>query len=543
MSSHPPATFATLLRRYRQATGLTQEELAERAQLSVQAIGALERGVRKAPHKQTIALLAQALALTEAEHAELAHAAQASRAQRVAQPPADTSLAPATRVDEAPAATAVRALPALGLSPLVRVARTAGAEMAARLRGRGKPITGFLGLLVLAASLLAARRALTGSGTVCLATDFPTSGSYAPSKTVEEAVNLAVMQHPQLDNGYALKVINYDDASSVTHDFDPQIGARNVQHMVRNACIVGLVGPGNSLAAVAEMPIAGQAGLVMISPSTTRSGLTLRPYAKLEGWDFDQLHPLDKPLSFFRLVPNDVAQGLVAADFTFDELGARSVYVVHDRERFGEDVVGGFAQGFQVKGGRITGIESIPSANPAAIADVAARIVRANPDAVYYGGTTDGGAPLRAQLVANKYAGPFIGGEGIAGDPGFVEVAGAAANGSLAVAPFAYLASTESDAADQFIRAFHTQYPGQSVDPDTAEAYDAAMTLIAAINHLIHAGQPVTRETVLEQVQHIHYSGLIGPISFDSNGDIAHGVFSIYRVQNGVWTYVHEVSE
>ena len=52
MSSLPPVTFASLLRRYRQIAGLTQEELAERARLSKEAIGAQERGARRAPRKE-----------------------------------------------------------------------------------------------------------------------------------------------------------------------------------------------------------------------------------------------------------------------------------------------------------------------------------------------------------------------------------------------------------------------------------------------------------------------------------------------------------
>jgi hypothetical protein len=67
------------------------------------------------------------------------------------------------------------------------------------------------------------------------------------------------------------------------------------------------------------------------------------------------------------------------------------------------------------------------------------------------------------------------------------------------------------------------------------------MILITAIDQLARAGQPVTRATVLEQVRQIHYSGVIGPISFDSNGDITHGVFSVYRVQDGIWTYFETV--
>jgi predicted ATPase/transcriptional regulator with XRE-family HTH domain/Tfp pilus assembly protein PilF len=61
------------------AAGLTQEELAERAKLSVRAIGDLERGVRQAPHKDTLALLIEALGLSDADGALLREAARQSR--------------------------------------------------------------------------------------------------------------------------------------------------------------------------------------------------------------------------------------------------------------------------------------------------------------------------------------------------------------------------------------------------------------------------------------------------------------------------------
>ncbi len=70
-----PPTFGSVLRRYRQAAGLTQEELAERSRLSVRGITDLERGVRRAPHKETVQLLADALALAPPErrtHSEAA---------------------------------------------------------------------------------------------------------------------------------------------------------------------------------------------------------------------------------------------------------------------------------------------------------------------------------------------------------------------------------------------------------------------------------------------------------------------------------------
>jgi predicted ATPase/transcriptional regulator with XRE-family HTH domain len=60
--SEPP--FGALLKRFRRAAGLTQEALAERAQLSARAISNLERGVNQTPRHETLELLSQALALS-----------------------------------------------------------------------------------------------------------------------------------------------------------------------------------------------------------------------------------------------------------------------------------------------------------------------------------------------------------------------------------------------------------------------------------------------------------------------------------------------
>jgi tetratricopeptide (TPR) repeat protein/transcriptional regulator with XRE-family HTH domain len=71
MSTAHSASFGDLLKRYRKAAGLTQEELAARARLSVDAISTLERGAHRKPRKDTLALLADAHNLSERERASL----------------------------------------------------------------------------------------------------------------------------------------------------------------------------------------------------------------------------------------------------------------------------------------------------------------------------------------------------------------------------------------------------------------------------------------------------------------------------------------
>ena len=78
MDGRDVGEFATRLRRFRDAAGLTQEELAERAGLTVNAIGALERGERRRPYPHTVRVLGDALGLDDTERAELAAAARPS---------------------------------------------------------------------------------------------------------------------------------------------------------------------------------------------------------------------------------------------------------------------------------------------------------------------------------------------------------------------------------------------------------------------------------------------------------------------------------
>jgi len=67
-------TFGELLRGHRLAAKLTQEELAERAGVSAQAVGALERGDRRFPHRHTVDRLAETLALSGDARQQLANA-------------------------------------------------------------------------------------------------------------------------------------------------------------------------------------------------------------------------------------------------------------------------------------------------------------------------------------------------------------------------------------------------------------------------------------------------------------------------------------
>jgi predicted ATPase/DNA-binding XRE family transcriptional regulator len=70
------SAFGDQLRRYRRATGLSQEALAQRAGLSIDAIASLERGRRSAPHADTLRRLVQALELDAEDRDRFVQAAE-----------------------------------------------------------------------------------------------------------------------------------------------------------------------------------------------------------------------------------------------------------------------------------------------------------------------------------------------------------------------------------------------------------------------------------------------------------------------------------
>jgi transcriptional regulator with XRE-family HTH domain len=135
VNPEPGGQFGALLRRYRSAACLTQEQVAERSGISVRALSDMERGRTARPFARSIRLLAEALELDPPARARLISAATGSRT--IAAVPA----APADRQASAPARAVIpRQLPAAAahfsgrateLAALAALARqTAGGDAA-----------------------------------------------------------------------------------------------------------------------------------------------------------------------------------------------------------------------------------------------------------------------------------------------------------------------------------------------------------------------------------------------------------------------------
>jgi predicted ATPase/DNA-binding XRE family transcriptional regulator len=185
------AYFGTLLRQYRLAAGLSQEALAERARVSSEGISALERGYRRTPQRETLALLADALALDLDQRAMFEAAARPVSSRR-----------------HAGASITVGPWPEAGTFPLPIaltsfIGRTTDiSEIAGLLREhRLVTLTGAGGIGKTQTALRVAS-ALSESGelSICFVPFSPLSGSLSPVATIASALSVQdVPQRPLLE--------------------------------------------------------------------------------------------------------------------------------------------------------------------------------------------------------------------------------------------------------------------------------------------------------------------------------------------------------
>ncbi|WP_051640256.1 helix-turn-helix domain-containing protein [Cellulomonas sp. URHE0023] len=125
-------SFATLLRAFRDERSLTQEELADKAGITVKAVGALERGERRRPYPHTVRALADALNLDAGHRARLIGAVP-DRTRTVAGPSsapqvdaAAPTVLPSATVDLVGRSTALESLTELLTEATTRVVTLTG---------------------------------------------------------------------------------------------------------------------------------------------------------------------------------------------------------------------------------------------------------------------------------------------------------------------------------------------------------------------------------------------------------------------------------
>jgi branched-chain amino acid transport system substrate-binding protein len=385
-----------------------------------------------------------------------------------------------------------------------------------------------------------------GSTTIKIATDFPVSGKDASGgKPTENGAHLAVDQANTNHTipGYTLQFVPKDDVGpSGAHD--PAVGKANVTALIGDALVAGIVGPFNSGVGQAEMPIANQAPIALISPSNTLPCLTQNTEASgCTGKNdiLSQVRPTGN-VTYFRIATTDDHQGGVGADLLYKQLNYKKVWVVDDAEAYGIGVADAFTVEWKKDGGTVLGRSSEPGTTTSFVS-LLTSIAAAKPDVIYFGGTDATGGTLFRQQFAQVPAlatMPMAGGDGIVTGDFAKVVAPLKAKSVYGTTGSVDVASQPTAAA--FVKAYTATYG--ALGAYSANAYDCANILIQAIKRALDGGAKVPkdssdsagaktfRQAVIDALKKTDYTGPTGHHTFDSNGDTTNKVISVYLLQD-----------
>lgn len=394
-----------------------------------------------------------------------------------------------------------------------------------------------------------------GSLVIKIGADLPLSGIAASSGvSIENSIALAVSEAnaEHFLPGYTLLFEPQDDVG-LSGQPNPSIGARNITLLLNDAEVAGVIGPFNSAVALDELPLSNVAPLAQLSPTATATCLTQdTPDAGCsEANDLlTTLRPTNR-VTYFRTAAADIYQGRVGADYAYNILGYRSVYVIDDAEIDGMSLAGAFLQEFVALGGRVLSHDSLSArTNYTHTLEKAARL---HPALVYFAGLdSTGGIVLRQQMVTTPGLGatPFMSGGGVQ-TGNFVQAVGAERGGPV-YSTAATADTSRLAAASQFLSEYQSSYGTPGVY--SGGGYDCAMILLNAIKTAIQAGaRPAAsstdvdgarafRQAVIAELMKTDYDGVTGHQSFDANGDTTNTTVTIYQLteERGApaWKYV-----
>ena len=253
---------------------------------------------------------------------------------------------------------------------------------------------------------------------------------------------------------------------------------------------------------------------------------------------------------FFRTITSDALQGVAAAKYALD-LGLKKLAIIQVNNDFGVNMTKEFAAAYKALGGTITSVTPYNEKAANYDAEVTSAL-SGDPDGLYLVSYPVDGATIARAWISKGGPRKFLLNDGMnSGD--FVDAVGAK---YLNEAYGTSSGTEDSPSTDYFnanYKAFSNLDPGS---PAAVQAYDAG----ALVGLAVAAGGAATSEAIrdgiykvtdpdgtvvtagadgfkkafdlIKQGKKIRYVGVIGPISFDTFGDIT-GPFREWQIADG----------
>lgn len=296
---------------------------------------------------------------------------------------------------------------------------------------------------------------------------------------------------------------------------DPRTATQVAQRLVDDN-VVAVVGHLTSGTSIPASKIYSDAGIVQISPSSTNPAYTQQGFK-----------------TTYRVVATDAQQGPALANYAVKDLKVKSVAIVDDSTQYGQGLANEFEKTAKSLG---VNVMSHDATNDKAVdfRAILTKIKGENPDAIMYGGSDATGGPFAKQAKQLGLRAKVLAGDGLCTDK-LSDLAGDATDNVIC--------SEAGIALEKMVggKAFEVKYKkrfGQPIQIDAPFAYDAVYIIVDAMKR----SQSISPAKILAAMPGTDYHGVVGETTFDSKGDLQHGVISLYDFKSGKKTLLDVVS-
>lgn len=309
--------------------------------------------------------------------------------------------------------------------------------------------------------------------------------------------------------GRQVRLIMEDDQGK------PEEAQTVVSRLINRDRVVSIIGENASSRSLAAAPVCQQAGIPMISPSSTNPKVTAVG-------DY-----------IFRVCFIDPFQGKVMAKFAANTLKVKKVAILRDiKNDYSVGLAEVFTESFQELGGSIIGNESYSEGDNDFSAQLTSLKQKA-PEAIFVPGYYTEAGLIARQAKQLGITVPLLGGDGWE-SPKLWEIGGPAMNGSYYSNH--YSLEDPSPAVQNFVKAFQTRYK-EVPDAVAALSYDAAAVLFQAIRNA-NSVEPAKIRDALARVK--NYRGVTGQITIDEQRNAVKPAV-VLRVNNGKLEFVESI--
>lgn len=275
------------------------------------------------------------------------------------------------------------------------------------------------------------------------------------------------------------------------------------QKLINQDEVLAIIGPPFSSVAIPVAEVAEQAGVPMISPTSTNPQTTL-----------------DKTF-VFRATFVDDFQGAAMSRFTLEDLGLKRAAVLYDiADTYNRGLAENFQASFTAAGGEIVAFESYTTDENEDFSAQLGVIAAAEPEALFLPNNTDDVLLQAEQARALGIEATFLGGDSWEGER------------LMGQEPFVdsyfsghFCRDNSIDAVRVFNEQFESAY-GREPNGLIALSYDSAGLLFAAMQ----TQTELSSQSVRDGLYAVKYSGVTGEISFSDSGDPVKSV-AIWRIE------------